>query len=70
MHVLRAEREKNHTLKAAQHTKIVSAFVLRLILRVCRQKPENPQIEPMADDAIIRGGIGSLVSTLCICALD
>ena len=37
-----------------------------------RQKPENPQIEPMADNAITRGSrgwgcIASLVSLVYIC---
>ena len=55
--MLRSEREDNHALKAAQRMKIVSAFVLRLLLRV-------------ADDAITQGGIGSLVSLVYICDED
>ena len=66
MHVLRSEREDNHLLKAARHVKIVSAFVLCLLLRVC----SGPQIEPMADDVITRYGIGSLVSLVYICGMN
>ena len=43
--------------------KIMNAFVC-----VCgRQKPEDPQLSPIADDAITRGGLGGLVSLVNIC---
>ena len=35
-----------------------------------RQKPEDPQNKPMADDAITQGGIGGLVSLVYICVID
>ena len=37
-----AEHENNNTLKAARHAKIVSAFVLRLLLRVWSAKTRRP----------------------------
>ena len=63
MYVLRSEREDNHMLKAVPRALIVSAFVLHLLLRVWTAKTQRP----MADDAITRGGIGSLVSLVYIC---
>ena len=69
MHVLRPERENNHTLKAAWHANIVSAFVSRCFCVCGRQKPKDPKLSPMADDAITQGFIGSLVSPLYICGL-
>ena len=65
LHVLRSKPEDNHALKAAQRTKIVSAFVLRLLLRVVGKNLKTSKLSPMADNAITQGGIGSLVS-LCI----
>ena len=60
----------NHMIKAARRAKIVSAFVLRLLLRVWSAKTRRPpKLSPMADDAITRGGIGSLVSPLYICGM-
>ena len=69
LNVLQSEHEDNHTLKAARHAKIVIAFVLCLLLCVWgRQKnPKITQLSPMADDAITRDGIGSLVSLVYIC---
>ena len=38
---------------------------------VCdRQKPEDPKLSPMTDEAITWGGIGSLVSALYICGVN
>ena len=34
---------------------------------VVGKNPKTPNLSPMADDAIIQGGIGSLVSPLYIC---
>ena len=34
---------------------------------VVRKNPKTPKMSPMADDAITRGGKGSLVSPLYIC---
>ena len=45
----------------------MDAFVLRLFLRVWSAKPEDPQFEPMAEDAITWGGIRGLGSPLYIC---
>ena len=61
----------NKRKNTAQHTKIESAFVLRLFLRVCtgRQNPKTPKLIPIADDAITQGGIGGLVSMVSICGI-
>ena len=48
------------------HTKIVSTFVLHLLLRVVGKNLKTPKLSPMADDAITWGGIGSLVSLVYI----
>ena len=46
----------------------MNAFVLRLVLCVCGwQKPEDPNLSPMADDTITQGGIQGLGSPLYIC---
>ena len=68
MHVLRAERENNRTLKAAWRAKIVSAFVFAFAFAcvVCKNL-KTPKLSTMAEDAITWGGIGILVSTLYIC---
>ena len=42
LHVLGSERENNDALKAAQHVKIMSAFVLRLLLHVQSAKTQRP----------------------------
>ena len=46
LHVLRSEHEDNYALKATRRAKIMSAFVLRLLLRVWWAKTRRAQIEP------------------------
>ena len=41
-----------------RHAKLVNKFVLRVFFACGRQKLEDLEIEPMADDAITPGGIG------------
>ena len=53
------------SVKREDRERICFAFPL---VFVCRQKPEDSQTEPRADDAITRGGIGDLVSLVYICA--
>ena len=73
LHVLRSEpgseREDNHASKAARRAKIVSEFVLRKPPFACvvGKNLKTPKLNPMADDSITRGGIGSLVSLVYIC---
>ena len=49
-----------------KRAKIVNVFVLRVFCVCGQQKPENPKLSPMADDAIKRGGIGGLGSLVYI----
>ena len=42
LQLLQSEREDNHALKAARHTKMVSAFALRFLLRVWLAKTRRP----------------------------
>ena len=53
----------------ARHAKIVNIFVLCLILCVCvvGKNPKTPNLSPMTDDVITRGGIRGLGSPLYIC---
>ena len=56
-----SEREDKQTQNAPRHAKIVNAFV-HLFLRVIGKNPKTLKLSPMADEAITRGGIGSLGS--------
>ena len=55
---------------AAWCANFVNTFILRLFLRVCWQNHKDPQIEPMADDSITRGGIGGLGSLVLMHLMD
>ena len=58
----------NKCKNAAQHAKIINAFVLHLFLSVWSAKTRRPpKLSPMADDAITRGGVEGLVSLVYIC---
>ena len=66
LRVPRPERENKQAQNVAWRAKIVKAFVLHF--RLCGwQKPEDPQIEPIANEAITRGSIGGLGSLVYIC---
>ena len=60
MHVLWSDCEDKHTLKAARHAKVVSAFCFAFAC-VVGKNLKTPKLSPMVDDAITRGGIGNLV---------
>ena len=49
----------------------MNTFVLRMLLHVLSAKNlKTPKLSPMVDKSITRGGIGSLVSLVYICATD
>ena len=57
LHVLRYEREENRK-------RICIAFAFACVVD---KNPKTPKLSPIADNAITRGGLGSLVSLVYIC---
>ena len=57
-------RSECEDINATWHAKFVDALVLRLLCM--RENLKTPKLSPMADNAIIRGGIGSLGSLVYI----
>ena len=68
LHLLQSKCEDKHAQNAAECAKIVDAFVLHLFFEyVISKNPKTPNLSPMADDAITRGGIQGLGSPAYIC---